>query len=156
MLVTGTTAVVGIVGNPIVQVKSPGAINQYFAGHALNAVLVPIEIAPNAVPGFIATVRRWTNCRGIIVTVHYKKVVAPLLDRMTPRAERFSTVNVFRRDPDGTLTGEMFDRIGFVAAPTMTPFLTLAKQRGCTLQTGLEMTETQPISLAACMGVAAP
>ena len=160
MLVTGTTAVVGIVGNPIVQVKSPGAMNQYFADHGLNSVLVPIEIARDAVPGFIATVRRWTNCKGIIVTVHYKQVVAPLLDRLTPRAERFSTVNVFRRDPDGTLTGEMFAGIGFVAdvvtAPTMTPFLTLAKQRGCTTQTGLEMTETQPISLAAFMVVAAP
>ena len=38
----------------------------------------------------------------------------------------------------------------------MTPFLTLAKQRGCTIQTGLEMTETQMNALAAFMGVAAP
>jgi shikimate dehydrogenase len=268
MLVTGTTAVVGIIGNPIVQVKSPGAMNQYFADHALNSVLIPMEIAPDAVPGFIAMVRRWTNCKGIIVTVPYKQVAAPLLDMLTPRAERFSTVNVFRRDADGTLTGEMFDGVGFVSAaalhgvdpagkraavvgaggvacaianslcehgvsylsiqdldtakqnaliaklrgafpaieivagiastdnldmlvngtpvgmngdprlplsdsvltglnercfvadvvtaPTMTPFLTLAKQRGCTIQTGLEMTETQLESLASFMGVAAP
>ena len=268
MLVTGTTAVVGIIGNPIVQVKSPGAMNQYFADHTLNIVLVPLEIAPDAVPSFIAMVRRWTNCKGIIVTVPYKQVVAPLLDKLTPRAERFSTVNVVRRDPDGTLTGEMFDGVGFIAAatrhgvdpagkraavvgaggvacaianslcehgvshlsvqdvdtakqdtliaklrgafpairivagitstagldimvnatpvgmngdprlplsetvlagltarcfvaevvtaPTMTPFLTLAEQRGCTIQTGLEMTETQVVSLAAFMGVAAP
>ena len=268
MLVTGTTTVVGIIANPIVQVKSPGAMNRYFADHAQNTVLVPMEIAPAAVPGFIAMVRGWTNCKGILVTVPYKQIVAPLLDRLTPRAERFSTVNVFRRDADGTLTGEMFDGVGFIAAaaahgvnpagkraavvgaggvacaianslcetgvshlaiqdldtnkqnaliatlrgafpgiaitavitgvadldilvnatpvgmngdpnlplpdtilaglpescfvaevvtaPTMTPFLTLAKQRGCTIQTGLEMTETQLISLAAFMGVAAP
>jgi shikimate dehydrogenase len=43
-----------------------------------------------------------------------------------------------------------------VTAPTMTPFLALAKQRGCTVQTGIEMTETQLVSLAAFMGVAAP
>jgi shikimate dehydrogenase len=268
MIVTGTTAVVGIIGNPIVQVKSPGAMNQYFADHGLNHVLVPIEIAPDAIPSFLTMVRGWTNCRGIIVTVPYKQVVAPLLDRLTPRAERFGTVNVFRRDADGTLSGEMFDGVGFVAAaarhgvdpwgkraavvgaggvacaianslcehnvahlaiqdldtakqdaligklraafpateivagvtetagldilvngtpvgmngdprsplpdavlaglsgrcfvadvvtaPTMTPFLTLAKQHGCVIQTGLEMTETQLEALAGFMGVAAP
>ncbi len=267
MHVTGTTTIVGIIGNPIVQVKSPGVMNRYFADHRLNTVLIPMEIAPDAIPGFIATVRRWTNCKGIIVTVPYKQIVAPLLDRLTPRAARFSTVNVFRRDPDGTLEGEMFDGVGFVAAaaihgvnparkraavvgaggvacaianslcesevshlsiqdldrakqntliatlrgtfpaieitagiagtadldilvnatpvgmngdprlplpdsvlagltgrcfvaevvtaPTMTPLLTLAKQRGCTIQTGLEMTETQLLSLAGFMGVAA-
>lgn len=267
MLVTGTTAIVGIVGNPIVQVKSPGVMNQYFADHALNTVLVPLELAPEAVPGFVAMVRHWTNCRGIIVTVPYKQVVAPLLDRLTPRAARFSTVNVFRRAPDGTLHGEMFDGVGFIAAaarhgidvagkraavvgaggvacaianslcenkvarltiqdldktkqdrliatlrdafpsveiaagvhdvadldllanatpvgmngdprlplpdavlaeltagcfvadvvtaPTMTPFLTLARQRGCAIQTGLEMTETQLLPLTGFMGVAA-
>ena len=37
----------------------------------------------------------------------------------------------------------------------MTPFLTLAKQHGCTIQTGPEMTETQLVALAAFMGVAA-
>ena len=116
MLVTGTTAIVGIIGNPIVQVKSPGAMNRYFADNALNTVLVPMEIAPDAIPGFIAMMRRWTNCKGIIVTVPYKQVVALLLDDLTPRAARFSTVNVFRRDADGTLTGEMFDGVGFVAA----------------------------------------
>lgn len=268
MLVSGTTAIVGIIGNPILQVKSPGAMNRYFDDRGQNTVLVPLELAPDAIPGFIAVVRRWTNCKGIIVTVPYKQVVAPLLDRLTPRAERFSTVNVFRRDADGTLTGDMFDGTGFMAAaarhgidpggkraavtgaggvacaianalcehgiahlaiqdidggkqdtligilrgafpsvaitagisevadldvlvnatpvgmngdprlplpdatlasltsrcfvadvvtaPTMTPFLTLAQQRGCVIQTGLEMTETQIASLATFMGVAAP
>ena len=267
MLVTGTTAVVAIIGSPMVQVKSPGAMNRYFDEHGQNTILVPMEISLDAVPVFIAMVRRWANCKGIVVTVPYKQVVAPLLDKLTPRAERFSTVNVFRRDPDGTLTGEMFDGIGFIAAaaqhgvnpdgkraavvgaggvacaianslcehrvsylaiqdidtakqnaliatlrdafpateivagidttagldilvngtpvgmngdprlplsdtalagftagcfvadvvtePGMTPFLTLAKQRGCTIQTGPEMTETQLVSLAAFMGVAA-
>ncbi len=266
MLVTGTTAVVGIIGNPIVQVKSPGVMNQYFTAHGLNTVLVPMEVAPGAVPAFIGTVRGWTNLRGIIVTVPYKQVLAPLMDRLTPRASRFSTINVFRRDPDGTLEGEMLDGVGFIAAatlhgvnpagksaavigaggvacaianalcenhvarlsiqdldiskqdrliatlqgvfpaieivagiagtagldilvnatpvgmngdprlplpaatlaglegrcfvadvvtaPTMTPFLTLAQARGCTIQTGVEMTETQLLPLAGFMGVA--
>ena len=42
-----------------------------------------------------------------------------------------------------------------VTAPTMTPFLTLAAARGCVIQTGLEMTETQLLPLAGFLGVAA-
>ena len=254
MLVTGTTEIVGIIGNAIMQVKSPGVMNRYFADRGLNTVLIPMEIAPGAIAGFVAT-------------VPYKQVVAPLLDRLTPHAERFSTVNVFRRDANGTLEGEMFDGVGFIAVaarhginpagkqaavvgaggvacaianslcengvarlsiqdldrakqdnliatlrgafpgieiaagiagvedldilvnatpvgmngdphlplpdavlagltarcfvadvvtePTMTPFLTLARQRGCIIQTGVEMTETQMLSLAGFLGVAA-
>ena len=268
MLISGTTSMLAIIGNPIVQVKSPGAMNRYFADHGLDSVLVPMEIAPSAVPGFVAMVRGWSNCWGIIVTVPYKQVVAPLLDMLTPRAARFSTVNVFRREGDGTLHGEMFDGVGFIAAaaahgvepagktaavvgaggvacaianslcehrvarlaiqdidrgkqdaliatlraafpavaieagiagvggtdilvnatpvgmngdprlplpdamlaeltgrcfvadvvtaPTMTPFLTLAQQRGCMFQTGLEMTEAQMSALVGFLGVAAP
>ena len=267
MLVTATTAIVGIIGNPIVQVKSPGVMNRYFADTAQNTVLVPMEIAPAAIPAFVDTIRDWTNLRGIIVTVPYKQVLAPYMDRLTPRAGRFATVNVFRRDPDGTLEGEMLDGAGFIAAaavhgvslagkaaavigaggvacaianslcehhvarlfiqdldtakqdrliatlraafpaieitagisgtegldilvngtpvgmngdprvplaeavlaglsarcfvadvvtaPTMTPFLTLAAARGCVIQTGLEMTETQLLPLARFLGVAA-
>ncbi len=267
MLVTGTTAIVVIIGNPIVQVKSPGVMNRYFADNAQNTVLVPVEIAPEGIPAFLGTIKAWTNLKGIIVTVPYKQVMAPLLDRLTPRAQRFATVNVIRRDPDGSLEGEMLDGVGFIAAaerygvnpkgksgavvgaggvasaianslcetgarslrihdldrakqnhliatlrsafpdtdiaaglpdlattdilvngtpvgmnddprlplpdavlagltaktfvadvvtaPTMTPFLTLAKERGCTIQTGVEMTETQLIPLASFMGVAA-
>jgi len=116
MLVTGTTEIVGIIGTPIVQVKSPGVINRYFQEHGLNRVLVPMNIHPDGIVAFVATVRRWQNLRGIIVTVPYKQVLAPLMDRLTDRAALFSTINVFRRDPDGTLEGEMLDGVGFIAA----------------------------------------
>jgi shikimate dehydrogenase len=116
MLVTGTTEIIGIIGTPIVQVKSPGVINRYFQEHRLNRVLVPMHIRPDGIPAFIETVRRWQNLRGIIVTVPYKQVLAPLMDRLTDRAALFSTINVFRRNTDGTLEGEMLDGVGFVAA----------------------------------------
>jgi shikimate dehydrogenase len=61
-------------------------------------------------------VRGWTNCRGFVVTVPYKQTVAPKLDRLTARAARFGTVNVVRRDADGSLEGEMLDGVGFIAA----------------------------------------
>lgn len=268
MLVTASTAIVGIVGTPIMQVKSPSVMNAYFTERGHDAVLVPIDLDPAAMPAFLAMLRAWRNLRGMIVTVPYKQVLAPLVDQRTPRAERLGTVNVIRREADGTLHGDILDGLGFalaaaahgfeprgcgaavigaggvagaianalceggiarlaitdtdaakqgrllatlraafpavaltegiasvadldllvngtpvgmngdpslplpgdvlaglaagclvadvVTAPAITPFLALAQARGCAVQTGVEMTATQMLSLARFMGVAAP
>ena len=78
-MITGTTAIVGLIGTPIVQVKMPALMNPYFADHGLDCVLIPMDIGAEAIPAFMATVRRWHNLRGIVVTVPYKQVLAPLL-----------------------------------------------------------------------------
>jgi shikimate dehydrogenase len=268
MIITGTTAIVGIVGHPIMQVKSPGVMNAYFESKRHDAALLPIDLQPDAIPAFVTLLHAWDNLRGMIVTVPFKQVLAPLVDHLTPRAARLGTVNVIRRDQDGTLHGDILDGLGFttamqshnvdakgraaavigaggvasavanalcesgvasltlqdpdttkqdrliatlkqafpaiaissgittlsgldilvngtpvgmnndpnlplpkpllqdlhgttfvadvVTAPAMTPFLLLAQQRGCTIQTGPEMTETQMLHLARFMHVAAP
>jgi shikimate dehydrogenase len=116
MLITGTTAIVGIVGTPIVQVKSPSVMNAYFQHQGWDAALVPIDLDATAIPAFASMLRAWRNLRGMVVTVPYKQVLAPLCDRLTPRAERLGTVNVIRRDMDGTLHGEILDGAGFLVA----------------------------------------
>lgn len=127
-MITGTTAIVGLIGTPIVQVKMPSLMNPYFADHGLDCVLIPMDIGAEAIPAFMATVRRWHNLRGIVVTVPYKQVLAPLLDGLTDRARRFSTVNAFRRDADGTLHGDMFDGVGFVTALAAKDFALFGKR----------------------------
>lgn len=116
MRITASTAIVGIVGTPIVQVKSPTVMNAWFEQQGRDAALVPIDLAPDAVEAFLPVLRGWRNLRGMIVTVPYKQVLAPLCDRLTRRAERLGTVNVIRRDPDGTLVGEILDGAGFITA----------------------------------------
>ncbi|MGE0223590.1 MAG: shikimate dehydrogenase [Acetobacteraceae bacterium] len=116
MAITGSTAVIGLIGTPIVQVRMPSLMNPYFGAHGIDAVLVPMDVAPDAIPALVQTARRWSNLAGIIITVPYKQVMAPLADRLTDRARRFSTVNAVRRETDGTLSGEMFDGVGFVEA----------------------------------------
>ncbi len=116
MDISGATGVVVLIGTPIIQVKMPGVMNRYFADQGLDTVLIPMDIAPDRIQSFVDTARHWHNLRGIIITVPYKQVMAPLADRLTDRARRFSTVNAVRRDPDGTLTGDMFDGVGFVEA----------------------------------------
>ncbi|MBN8872477.1 MAG: shikimate dehydrogenase [Rhodospirillales bacterium] len=116
MRVTASTAIVGIVGTPIMQVKSPTVMNAWFEAQARDAALVPIDLAPEAMAAFVPVLRGWRNLRGMIVTVPYKQVLAPLCDRLTPRAQRLGTVNVIRREADGTLFGEILDGAGFIAA----------------------------------------
>lgn len=127
MVITGTTAIVGIVGTPIVQVKSPSVMNAYFQRQEWDAALVPIDLDATAMPAFASMLRAWRNLRGMVVTVPYKQVLAPLCDTLTPRAMRLGTVNVIRRDTDGTLHGEILDGAGFMAAASAHGF----EARGC-------------------------
>ena len=48
----GDTRLYFIVGYPIAQVKSPAGITRGFAARSANAVLVPIEIAPDHIDGY--------------------------------------------------------------------------------------------------------
>jgi shikimate dehydrogenase len=116
MVITGTTSIIGIVGNPIVQVKSPGVMNAHFASAGQDIAVLPVELQPNAIPAFVTMLHAWTNLRGMIVTVPYKQVLAPLVDHLTARAARLGTVNVIRREQDGSLHGEILDGLGFIRA----------------------------------------
>ena len=116
MTVTGTTTIIGIVGSPIMQVKSPSLVNAFLTERGIDTVLIPMDVAADGIPALIETVRAWQNCAGMIVTVPYKQVVVKHMDHLTDRARRLSTVNLFRRDADGTLTGDITDGVGFVTA----------------------------------------
>jgi shikimate dehydrogenase len=116
MDITGTTRVIGLIGTPIVQVKMPGVMNRYCAEHGIDVVLIPMDVAPGGVPELMRMIRSWNNLLGIICTVPYKQVTAALCDVLTDRARRLTTANVVRRNADGTLTGDILDGEGFIAA----------------------------------------
>ena len=51
--VTGTTDVYFILGDPVEQVRAPESFNLIFATLGLDAVLVPIHVAPDSVNAFV-------------------------------------------------------------------------------------------------------
>ena len=114
--ITGTTRVVPIIGQPIRQVRSPDLFNALAARRGADAVLVPIEVAPADVPGFVAFHRTWRNSPGFIVTVPHKRAVAGLADALSPRAARLGAVNLVARDAEGRLAGDHLDGMGCLAA----------------------------------------
>ncbi|WP_207388614.1 shikimate dehydrogenase family protein [Azotobacter chroococcum] len=115
-MIRGSTALVGIVGSPIAQVKSPENFNAWFAGHGQNLAMLPIDLQEQSLDAFLATLRGWQNLRGCVVTVPYKQLLATRLDAVSECSAALRSVNVIRREADGRLVGDIVDGEGFLSA----------------------------------------
>ena len=119
---SGATRLYPVVGDPIAQVKSPGGVTRAFEERGADAICYPVQVAPADFSGFIATCRATRNLDGVIVTVPHKFAAFETCDSASDRAVFLRSVNSMIRRPDGTLHGDMFDGLGFVAA---------CKENGC-------------------------
>lgn len=111
---TGRTAIILLLGHPVGHVRGPAVINAYLADAEIDAHVIPLDVCPDDLPGFVDQVRRIGNVAGLTITRPHKERVTGLLDSVTAQADRSGAVNWVRRDPDGTLTGENLDGTGFV------------------------------------------
>lgn len=118
----GATRVHFIVGDPIAQVKSPAGVTQAFHAHDRNAYVMPAHVAPAKLAAWLDGVSLAQNVDGIIVTVPHKFACFDLCATTSERAAFLHTVNVMRRNPDGSWHGDMFDGLGYVSA---------LRDRGC-------------------------
>lgn len=114
--ISGTTTVLTIIGHPTRQIRSTTTLNAELRRRGIDAVLVPVDLAPAAVPAFLQALRGWHNAPGCIVTVPHKSPCAGLVDALTERARLLGAVNLVRRGADGRLSGDMVDGLGFLAA----------------------------------------
>ena len=122
MTVRGTTRICQIIGHPVAQVRSPELFNRQLEQDGTDAVLIPVDVSPEQIPDFVALQRGWHNSGGFVVTIPHKRAVVEHLDELTERAKRLQAVNVVRRGPDGRLTGDMVDGLGFMAAAAKNGF----------------------------------
>ena len=74
------------------------------------------------------------DLRGLNVTYPYKKEIIPLLDSLSPEAERIGAVNCVRVEDDGRLVGYNTDYMGF--GTSLDEFLGGAKTKALVLGTG--------------------
>ena len=112
--ITGATRLYAIIGDPIVQVKSPELYCELFAAAGMDAVMVAMHVLPDRFEQTLAMLKGLGNLDGLTVTVPYKVAAARFADRLGPTASRIGAINALRREPDGTWTGDMFDGAGFV------------------------------------------
>lgn len=113
---TGHARVVAIVGQPIGQVRSPAVLNVELVRRRIDAVMIPVELPPQALAMFMTLLRSWSNAEGAVVTVPYKSPVSGLVDTLTDRARLLGAANMVRRAADGSLHGDMVDGLGFMTA----------------------------------------
>lgn len=114
MTLTGGARVFMIVGDPVAQVRAPEVYNHLFARHGVDAVLVPIKIAPDRLSDFVRHAFDAHNVGGMWVTIPHKAAMLRLMGCCDPQAQLAGAVNAVRRDDAGALEGALFDGVGFV------------------------------------------
>ena len=115
-LVSGTTRLLVIVGDPIAQVLSPEVLNPRLAKAGADALLIPLHVPTSDFETVMPALLRLGNLAGVIFTVPFKQRAIAFADQVLPAAQQIGSINAMRRDPDGRWTADMFDGTGLVRA----------------------------------------
>ncbi|WP_417579041.1 shikimate dehydrogenase [Pelagibacterium sp.] len=102
-----------VIGHPITHSKSPLIHQSWIAEHGLNASYEAIDIAPEALEGFISRLREGAFVGGN-VTIPHKEAVMALCDEIDPLAAKIGAVNTLVAR-DGKVFGSNSDYVGFLA-----------------------------------------
>jgi shikimate dehydrogenase len=114
LTVDGATRLHFIIGDPIVQVKSPAGMSAAFAAAGRNALVLPAHVMARDLAAFVTAMGLTRNVDGLVITVPHKFASYALCATATGRAKTLGAVNVMRRRHDGGWHGDMFDGSGFV------------------------------------------
>ncbi|MFT3691168.1 shikimate dehydrogenase family protein [Paenirhodobacter sp.] len=109
--IDGETRFLPIIGHPIGQVKSPAALSRIMAERGYNGVVVPLDVPPAVLPGWMAAARQVENCDGIVITVPLKAPCMAFCDRVSDRARAAGAVNIMIRE-GGQWLGDATDGQG--------------------------------------------
>jgi shikimate dehydrogenase len=113
-MVRGSTRLYPIIGFPVSQVRAPSVYNPYFERRGIDAIVVPIEVAPDVFPNYLQTLLTAQNIPGAMVTVPHKLATVNVLDDYSVAVRVAGACNAVVRRTDGTLYGDLFDGAGFV------------------------------------------
>lgn len=115
-MITGRTAVYGLLGRPVRHSRSPELHNTWLAHHGVDGVYVCLPVPDGRDRGLIDAVRG-LGLAGVNVTVPFKEVVAGEVDDLEGMARLLGAVNTVVRSGD-RLVGHNTDALGFVAGLT--------------------------------------
>ncbi|MCK6453802.1 MAG: hypothetical protein L6R19_23545 [Alphaproteobacteria bacterium] len=113
-VITGSTRLYAIIGDPIRQVGSPRVFNPIMARNKVDAVLVPMRIAAADLAAAVAGLKAIGNLDGLIVTIPHKMAMMALVDEVGATGRLVGAINAVRRGKDGRWAGDMFDGRGCV------------------------------------------
>ena len=114
-MISGTTRLYAIIGDPIAHVRTPLVFNEYFGAHGIDAICVAIHIGKEELNRGWGGLKSIRNLDGFIVTAPYKAECGALCDQLVDDGAHTRVVNTVRREADGSYTGTLLDGRGFVA-----------------------------------------
>ncbi|WP_163849107.1 shikimate dehydrogenase family protein [Pseudooceanicola aestuarii] len=114
IVIRGTTRLMGVIGDPIAQARTPEAINPIYAAMGADIVCVPLHVPADALATCWAGLKAMPNLVGFGITLPHKTAALDLCDEVDLVARRVGAVNVVRREADGRFKGYNFDGAGFV------------------------------------------
>lgn len=113
-MISGTTALVGVLGQPVRHSLSPVIHNAALAAMNLDWCYLALPCDKNKLKAVLAGLRA-IDCRGLSITIPHKHDVAELCIERSQIAQRIGAVNTLIPHPDNTWTGTNTDVAGFLA-----------------------------------------
>jgi shikimate dehydrogenase len=114
--ISGTTKVFPVIGWPVEQVKAPAIYNAYFATYGIDAVCVPMRVAPDEYSTFVKSMMAASNVGGICVSIPHKPASVRVGEIATKQALIAGAANAIYRDNSGRVVADLIDGEGFVRA----------------------------------------
>lgn len=111
MIVTSTTRVLTLLGDPVAHSASPELQNAAFQAAGVDGVYVAVRCAPDDLVGFMRGLARAGG--GGNVTLPHKEKAASILDVRSEAVRRTGACNTFWGDDEGRLHGDNTDVEGF-------------------------------------------
>ncbi|CAO5176816.1 Shikimate dehydrogenase [Frankia sp. AiPs1] len=118
-VVSGTTRLYAVLGDPVAQVQAPALLNPLFARLAIDAVLVPVHVRPDAFGTVLAGLAAAGNVDGVLVTIPHKAAACAGATLRSTAAQISGSANALRRAPGGGWEAANFDGAGFVRGLTV-------------------------------------
>ena len=114
-MITGSTKVVGVIGDPVGHSFSPIVHNAAFAALGLDWAYVAFPVAA-ALGSQVVSAMKTLGLRGLSVTTPHKNSVAASADEISNDVVLLGAANTLLRLPDGRVRAETTDGIGCVSA----------------------------------------
>lgn len=112
--VDALTRLFAIVGHPIDHVRAPVVWSALFRRHGVNAVFLPAQVEPAKLDDALAGLKALANLDGLMLTMPHKVAALRSVDRVSERARRVGSINLMRREADGSWSGDNVDGAGFI------------------------------------------
>ena len=113
-VISGQTALVGVIGDPVRHSLSPAMQNAALRAMGLDWVFLALPAPAERFPAVVASLET-LGCRGLNVTIPHKQAACALADELSPLAQRVGAVNTLVPRSGGGWFGTNTDVEGFCA-----------------------------------------